>query len=333
MTPAAVALRRALNTSATRGALAGMLLVASLAGLAAWVRLLPWMFAADVPWRVLLPFGRLLAASVVEVGLLVGAPIGLLQAWHVRAQAGELTALLALGCRPARLAWSQLPSLLVCALPALVFAAWVSGTTQAAPARVLGQLVRAGEVACAGGSEPLARIPVGGLVQDCDSGWLVGALPTGAGWFATQRAAAPALGASLEGVELGRTQLFFPPSQRPTAKLLGGALGAVQIEVDQATIRGLPHPPVGRRGLVRGISLLLAVGLQVLWVGLVGDAGRALRRASLGALTSSLLALSLLTLLDRSAAPAWMFLGLPAGVGSLWILGVGSLRWRCLRRS
>lgn len=316
-----------LSVHSARSVMVGISLVASLGGIAAWVRLLPWMFAPDVPWRVVLPFGRLLLASALEIGLLVGAPMGLLSYWYSRSKSGELIALLGLGCRPARLACAQLPPMLACALPALLLAGWVSGSTQAAPARVLGQLVSAGEVACATGSQPLARIPVGGLVQDCSSGWLIGPLPSGGGWLATQRHRAPALGDSLSKLDLGPTQLFFQTSWVTQ----GEAVSAVRIDVEQASIAGLPQPVAGRRGLLRGLALLATVAMQALWVGLLGAAGRAVRRAGVGALVSSLVALALLSFLDRSAAAGWTFLALPACVGSCWVLGLASLRWRAPR--
>jgi len=217
--------------------------------------------------------------------------------------------------------------MLACALAARLLAGWVSGSTQAAPARVLGQLVSAGEVACATGSQPLARIPVGGLVQDCSSGWLIGPLPSGGGWFATQRHRAPALGDSLGKLDLGPTQLFFQTSWVTQ----GEAVSAVRFDGQQASIAGLPQPVAGRRGLLRGLALLATVAMQALWVGLLGAAGRAARRAGVGALASSLVALALLSFLDRSAAAGWTFLTLPACVGALWVLVLASLRWRAPR--
>src|SRR5512140_174181 len=87
--------RTALRAAAT---VTGVVLVA--AGLAAAVRLLPWLLDARVPAHVALPFARGLLAVALEAALLLGWPIGWALATHRLVERGEALVLQSLGEAP-----------------------------------------------------------------------------------------------------------------------------------------------------------------------------------------------------------------------------------------
>ncbi len=241
----------ALALRSLRWALVGLLAVLALGCLAGWVRVMPWVFAEDVPPSVVWPFARLVLASTVEVAVWVGAPLGCAWGWRFAAERGELLALAALGVHPMRWVVGQGVVLASLAAPLLLMAGWLSGPIEAAPGRVLGGLVEQARAGC--GEGPIVRVPGAGLVHHCDSGWLVGRAPGQPVWFAARTFEVSSDGRQLE---LGEGQLMVRS-------------GAERVHVDAARVSvvGLPAPPGRERGLVRALWLACAVGANVLWLG------------------------------------------------------------------
>lgn len=95
---------RALVASALRHfwLAAGMSFVA--AGLAGWVRLLPWLSARALPLSALGPFVLELALGALQAALVLGAPLAAALASALFVERGEARALFALGVSPARCA-------------------------------------------------------------------------------------------------------------------------------------------------------------------------------------------------------------------------------------
>ncbi|MCA9632056.1 MAG: hypothetical protein KC766_30590 [Myxococcales bacterium] len=230
-----------------RGASWGLGLATCLGVFAAWVRLLPWMFASDVPWRVIWPFARILLASGLELALLIGAPVGSLVAWSLAAERGEVRGLLALGVAPSRLLARSLLPLGGVALLGAVAAKQLSGPVQGAPAQALSQLISAAEAHCAQDPEGIVDVPVAGMVQDCSSGRSLGRIPGAPpGWFAVSRLRTP----TPSRLELGPSQ-FLLQGRRPGHWL--------RLDVGRARVRGFVAPPAAGRSWLRALAVALAV--------------------------------------------------------------------------
>ncbi|MBX3182636.1 MAG: hypothetical protein KIT72_19425 [Polyangiaceae bacterium] len=272
----------ALALRSLKWALKGLLAVLALGCLAGWVRVMPWVFAEDVPLGVVWPFARLVLAATLEVAVWVGAPLGCALGWRWAAERGELLALAALGVHPARWVLGQGLLLTSLAAPLLVAAVWLSGPVETAPGRALSGLVEQARAGC--GEGPIARVPGAGLVHHCESGWLVGRAPGRPVWFAARSFEVSADG---RRVELGEGRLM----------VRAGAL--LQVEATRVSVRGLPAPAGRERGLARALWLACAVGVGAVWLRFAA-AGRA-GHAVVGMAASAVLGLGLLQRLDGAA--------------------------------
>lgn len=278
------------NLRGLQGAIWGFGLVTCLGAFAAWVRLLPWMFAAEVPWRVIWPFARVLLAAGLELGLLIGIPLGWLSSWTLAVERGEVRGLLALGARPIALFRSGLLGLGGIGLLVASIAHLVSGPVEGAPTQVLSQMVTGAERHCAEHAG-VADIPVAGMVAHCESGRLVGRIPGSApGWFAVSE---------LNRGELP-TELFLGESE-----LLVRASDAhwIHVGVGRATLRGFVSPPSAFRGWLRALGAVLAVaGSGLLLLPVIERPGS--RWPLLLAVVGSLGTVVLLKALDQRAVPS-----------------------------
>jgi hypothetical protein len=147
-----------LGSASRNAALVASSIIALVGLLAGAVRVLPWLLAPAVPWRVAEPFARGLAAVSFEAALLVGWPIGWALACFRFVEGGEARVLQTLGQPPhetvARLMPRGAPLALALAAVALVY-----GGDASAPGRVATDLVSRARVACEAPSAP-ATYPI-----------------------------------------------------------------------------------------------------------------------------------------------------------------------------
>jgi hypothetical protein len=218
--------------------------VATLAGL---VRVLPWIVAPNVPFRVALPFARALFAVGLETTLLCAPPIGWALAASTLVERGEARAFFALGLSPARVVRSTVGVAAgFAAFSALAALAW--GTEASAPGRLARSLVEQSKRSCAGEVVPrTAHVPFVGVTWLCfqdQAPRLSGALPGGGGTFT---AADLAIADDLRS-------LYFSDM-----RLLLGDGGGFRVHVDEARVTGLS--PWGRASNLRPAvrALLLSV--------------------------------------------------------------------------
>ncbi len=211
-----------------------ILAVATLAGA---IRVLPWLVAPNVPFRVALPFARALFAVGLETTLLCAPPIGWALACSTLVERGEARALFALGLGPARIVRATaLPAIAFAALAALSALAW--GTEAAAPGRLARSLVEQSRRACAGEVAPrAAHIPFVGVSWLCFEGReprLSGSLPGGGGAFT---AADLSISDDLRSLHFADMRLLL------------GEKGTMRLRVHEADITGLS--PWGRASNLR----------------------------------------------------------------------------------
>lgn len=307
----------------------GLVLVA--AGLAAAVRLLPWLLDPRVSPQMALPFARSLIALALEAALLVGWPIGWALAANRLVERGEALALQSLGESP----WATLRRL---ALQAGAFAAllaaasYVGGRDAREPGRVVTELLEEGRLACeaAPGTSALA-VPFAGTSWLCRPDApprLVGRAPGAlSGVFFSARAARVA--GDLRQLELDDARLALP-----IAGASGAGLGVVH--VGALALRGLPpwaqasSLPSWLRAALLALSGLLAASLAAR----AALARRPARRGAIHAIVvgaaGPLAALALLRVLERTEAGAAVYLLVPAACASAVLLA-SALEARSLR--
>jgi hypothetical protein len=318
-----------LQRSAFRAAasVTGLVLVA--AGLAAAVRLLPWLLDARVPLHVALPFARGLAAIALEASLLLGWPIGWALAAHRLVERGEALALQSLGEAPTRTV--RRLALQGAAFAALVGAASLVGGRDAnEPGRVVTELLEEGRAACAAPRVPSSfAVPFSGTTWLCRPdapprlvGRAPGALP---GVFFSARAARVA--GDLRQIELDDARLALGAGEP-------GRTGMVH--VGTLALRGLPPwaqasslPPT-LRSVLLAASGVLAAALAALAALLRRPAPRGRVHAILVGAAGPLAALALLRLLERTEVGAAVYLTVPVAC-ALAVLGAAAVVDRSLR--
>ncbi|MCC6213302.1 MAG: hypothetical protein IT376_00400 [Polyangiaceae bacterium] len=310
----------AVGVRVAAGAAGGGALVLA-AGLAAGaVRLLPWLLAPDVPLRLAWPFAAALLAAAVDAALLLGVPLGV-ALWAARAvERGEARALFALGASPLRVALEATGPLAIAV--GVAAAAGAAIPDPGPPGRLLTAVVEEGRRSCAAVDAPRSvAVPLAGLDWVCFPGRApraVGAVPgtSERAWLsATEVRANDAL------TELGLRDLELA--------LPGpGAPRSVAVSAREATVSGLPGwgRAVARTAIGRAADsslTALVLGLVVLGGVLWAGAGRAASLALAGG--GGLLALGLVTRLDRAGASSIAILIVPAVAGLAVVLGAASL--------
>jgi hypothetical protein len=166
-----------------------VLAIALTAGL---VRLLPWLLAPELPWRVVAPFARALGAVAFETALMVGIPAGAALGAAELVQRGEARALFALGASPLAISrglW--LPLATAAAVCVAVTLAWQPSTDR--PGLFAQALI---EQAARGCDEKGARsvgVPIVGVTWLCFGGEgrqrLAGPVPKSGGraWYTARK--------------------------------------------------------------------------------------------------------------------------------------------------
>ncbi len=293
----------------------GLVLAAALG--AGVVRLLPWLMAPEVPFRVALPFAKALAAVAVETALLVGLPVGFAVGASILVERGEAGALLALGASPRRLVLGSGFRLVALSFAGyLACVAWGADSTN--PGVFAGKLIEQGRQSCARTPKPRSvLVPMVGVSWLCfpdRAPRVTGALPgvrDGSAWFT---AAGLRPSADLGSFHLADLRL----STRRR-----GTLPALTLHVQRADISGLSawgHTDklsVPVRGLLVGLTAAW-LALLVAWLALrYGVAGRVQATVLGGA--SAVSALFVLHLIDRSvlAATAYALVPLAGGFAAL----------------
>lgn len=300
------------------GAALSMLVVLALGIAAGTVRLLPWLFAPEVPLEVALPFARALGAAATEAALVVGAPLGAALGAASFVERGDARALHALGVSPARLVASAAPHLAAFGLVAvLVGLAW--GSSADVPGRFAVDLLAQGRASCARATAPRsAEVPLVGVTWLCFPGQpprVAGKLP-GLGESARFTAQSFTPSDDLREVRLSDLRVV-------TKKL--DERYRLDLSVKQATLRGLPgwgrsaKLTVGVRSVLAAttaLALALGAALSVLSLGVT----RRLGAVALGALPA-LGVLVALSRMDASTLPAAAYLAVPfVGVVALGLL-------------
>jgi hypothetical protein len=132
------------------------------------IRLLPWLVAPEVPWRLCLPFARLLFGTAVEVALLVGVPLGVALGASTFVERGEARALASLGASAERLVLSLVaPGLVAVAL----YVAIASTGDPEPPGRLTSRLIAAGRASCESlGARERVDVPLVSLTWLCLEG-------------------------------------------------------------------------------------------------------------------------------------------------------------------
>ncbi len=308
----------------------GLVLVA--AGLAAAVRLLPWLLDARVPVHVALPFARGLLAIALEAALLVGWPIGWALATHRLVERGEALVLQSLGEAPPVTLRRLAPQGLAFAA-LLAAASLVGGRDAREPGRVVTELLEEGRVACQRAHHPSSfAVPFSGTTWLCRpdaSPRLVGRAPGAlTGVFFSARAAR--VSGDLRQIELEDARLA-----------LGGGGGSEAghagiVHVGTLALRGLPPwaqastLPSWLRAALLAISGALAAVLAALAALRRRPAPRGRIHAILVGAAGPLAALAFLRVLERTEAVAAVYLAVPLACAAV-VLGAAYLVERSLR--
>lgn len=290
--------------------------------LAGAIRLLPWLVSETVPLRVALPFAKELAASALEVALLVGPPLGWALSAASSVEHGEARALAAIGVGPARFVASTLPLVLGLEIGSALLVGLADRGSQA-PGRLARALIEEARAACDDRKSTPSAIDIP-LVR---ASWLctpeapprfVGSLPGGAPFSAASVEPSD----DLDALVLGEPRVRFERGAN------------VHVHVERATIRGLAPgrrasklAPVARSILLAGTGAWLATlaAWVVVRLHLVG------RVAVVGlSAAGPVVALATFSSLERAgvAAPAYLVVPL-AATGA--IFGVLAVR-RCVPR-
>lgn len=129
----------------------------ALATAASLVRVLPWLTAANVPWRASAAFSAALALAALEVALLVAPAVGASLELARCASDGSLVALESIGFGPPRiLRQVAQAALIAAALSSSASGAWGVGARR--PGIVSNQILTAGGSACE--SNVAAQVPL-----------------------------------------------------------------------------------------------------------------------------------------------------------------------------
>jgi len=307
--------------SATARASLAILAVTILAGA---VRVLPWIVAPHVPFRVALPFARALLAVGLETTLLAAPPVGWAFCAAILVERGEARALFATGMSP----FAIVRTTLVAAagfvlLTAVISLAW--GREAAAPGRLARALVAESKQACGGGTEGgrAAYVPFVGVTWLCFPDApprLAGQLPTGGGAFSARDLSISDDLRSLEFSDL---------------RLLLGDKGAISVRAEKAEVHGLA--PWGRGSNLspfqRALLLSMTGGAMALLAAAVVLARSIAHRLSALLIGGAgpVASLVLMSRLEQGDHAPWTYLTVPAA-GILCLAAATVLaslsRWR-----
>jgi hypothetical protein len=278
------------------------LLVLGMASLAGVVRVLPWLAAANVPWRVAVPFARALLAVAMETALLCAPPMGWALAAAKLVERGEARALFANGISPVDIVRRTAPHAAACALMAGAAAlAW--GTEAAAPGRLVRAIVQEAKHGCENATSPRAlHVPLVGATWLCAApspARIFGALPANAGHFSARDLS---VSDDLRAVELTDSQILL-------------AAPEVRLHVAETHVRGVA--PMGRASAMQPWvrSVLVAttgacLALAAAWLVLQRANGSRAVALLLGA-AGPFAALSMLTHLEAREHRAAIYAAVP----------------------
>jgi hypothetical protein len=293
-----------------RAASVSVALLASLALVAAGVRVLPWLMDSHVPWRVALPFARAIASVALEAAVLVGWPIGCALGAFAFAERGEARVLALLGERPIRTALRLAPIALVFGA-ALAVVSLAGGRDASEPGRVVAELLAQGRASCGRSSEGAVDVPIVGATWLCAEPRLVGAPPFAVPSRDDARAVYTAKGIDVSPdarrIALDDAWLTLP-----------SASGGTRLHVARAVfslppfVRASALAPAGRAALLAasgGASSILSAWLVLLLVARRETAWR-LHAIALGG-GGPVAALTVLHALERADAQPLLYLALP----------------------
>lgn len=169
--------------------MSAVVLVLALA--AGMVRLLPWVLAPDLPWGIVAPFARALAAVALETALLVGVPVGAALGSAALVERGEARALFALGASPLRLSRdAAIPLIAAAALSLVATLAWQPSADR--PGAFAQTLIQQGSNGCDRAGVQSVGVPIVGVTWLCFGGAgaqrLAGPVPKtqGRAWYTAQ---------------------------------------------------------------------------------------------------------------------------------------------------
>jgi hypothetical protein len=319
---------RPLLTLSARWVLIAWALVLAIGCASGFVRILPWLLARQVPFALILPFGRVLASRGLEVSILVGLPTGIAIAAALFVERGEARSLQALGVRPIALVGALVPL----GLAAVAASVLVAGAAEApAPGRLAAGLLDAGRNACANArASRRVDVPLLSLAWLCFERGprLAGAVPGlhGGFWFT--------------GSDL-RPESELRAVQIEDLRLVGALSGLrLALHARDARLSGLPGWGHSRRvdGPLRGVivgAAALVTALCSAWA-IVRAAISHPLWAVAAAGAASLVALAAIRFLDGKGAVAAVYpLVLPSGGLSalvLFWLGARGFRWHIAGR-
>jgi hypothetical protein len=250
---------RPLIVLSARSACLAVLLILATGLSGGLVRLLPWLVAPEVPWRLCVPFARLLLGTAVEVAVLVGMPLGVALGASTFVERGEARALAALGASVARLVLPlAAPGLVTVAL----YVAVASTEDPEPPGRLAARLIAAGRATCEPGGPPQrVDVPLVSLTWLCLSGQpkLAGRVP-GLGDRAWFTAADVVPSAELGSVSLTDLRFVAQVGSR-----------VLRLHARNARLIGLPRwgKPLSLSGAARGAVIgvgALGAALAAAWL-------------------------------------------------------------------
>lgn len=244
---------------ALRGAALASLLVLVAALVGAAVRLLPWVLDPTIPWSVLAPFARSLAAIAVEAAILTGWPVGWALAAARLVERGEAGVLASVGEAPTQTVSRLLPQAALF-VAVLGITSAVLGRDAAAPGRIVRALIDEGRAACVQQSARSApathAVPFVAATWICTPGAprLVGRAPIGGVVFTASGAR---VSDDLRRIDLDDARLALGATTKSEGSL------TFRVEVGTLTLRGLAPwaqassvPPLLRAVVVTTSGLL-----------------------------------------------------------------------------
>ncbi len=238
------------------GAIVAATVVALVAMAAGVARILPSLLDPGVPWRAARPFVMGLLALALEIGALVGWPLGWVEIAVRSQERGEARARMALGESPAKRLLRLWPTIaLLASLGALGSLAW--GRDARGPGRIARALVAEGRATCLASSEPRAvAVPLVRATWLCRPGLPPILLGRGAG-------NASAITFAAESLDISDDLTTFTANE---AQILVPASDGVRFAVHEARVTGL-HPfsaPSSVPPWARALSIVTAALLSAL---------------------------------------------------------------------
>jgi hypothetical protein len=256
--------RDPLSPPAAISALVATAIILAAVGIAALVRLLPWVLDPSIAWTTLAPFAKSLLSVGFEAALLTGWPVGWALATQRLVERGEARVLASLGERPLRTVGRLAPQALGFAA-ILVASSLVLARDARAPGRVVNALLTEGRAACAAAQARADRpstkgVPFVSATWVCAGGTprLVGRSPISAAVFTAEDAS---VSDDLRRIDLTRARLGFAIASGAGSE----SPPTVRLRVDELVLRGLAPwarasslPPVLRAAVVAASAIAAA---------------------------------------------------------------------------